>query len=284
MNVNIDLHVRLKKVLINFIVPLVALSITLLLALLVIYPLINKTTETKVAVLTNEQRVIALQNKVSALTRLVDYSSVVIDDLAIVNKVLESDAAVPRLLDETQKIALGTGISIDKLNYSYSDSAIAAGTTGTASNVQPTISTYQSVSVLLGGTADYDRIIDFLQTSETAARLINVSGFRFSTNTNVTESNPGNPLVVNFSLDSPYLATQPVTAVDVPISLDVTSSDFVNFINSVKEFKYYEFTDSSAVSAFTAPQVEEVPQEGTIEGSVPTDQGSQEAPIETPIQ
>ncbi len=248
-----EVSLQIKKTLVNFVAPLIALGITLALGALVIYPLINKIAATKIQIADNESKITNLQSKVAIINKLQDYNSVVTEDIGLVDTLLETSASVPRVLDETQKIAVESGITIDTLSFSDAGKAPVGTPDPNAAPVAEV--PYNIVNVTFGGAADYDKIITFLQNSENAARIINVGSFRFAVGTNTSvDSSKVDVLDATFSLESPYLTTQPVAAVDVPITLDITNAKFVAFMNKLKGFKYYEFSPNSTFITDVAQQ------------------------------
>ncbi len=216
----------LKELFINFLTPLLCLSGSVVLFLLVIYPAINELPTIKVELQAVQQLRDRLSTKLSVLNKLVDFQAVVSENSVLVDKVLLSEAQVLQLSTQVNKIAGESGIKLTRLSYSY-DSAPGDN------------SDYKTVALSMGAEGTYDQLVLFLKTLENASRLINVSNFRFM----IGETQSGGfGLTGSFSLASPYISIQSAAVTDDPINLDITSADFVNVMNEVKALKYYEIT------------------------------------------
>lgn len=229
LNLNIDTS-AVKETLLNFVVPLVCLVVSILLLVLVIYPSINNIPELKSTLSQREEKKQVLQTKVSFLKNLTNYKSAVDENSNLINRVLVSEADVPKLLDQIHQIAVGAGLTVTRLSYSYGGSGEDQGTTDY----------YDIVNVSLGAQGSYSQLALFLQNLEKAARLLNVDIFRFSRGSSAEDINV---LSISLSIQSPYLFVQSDAVTDDPVSLDISNADFVNFINKLKEFKFYEFSN-----------------------------------------
>jgi Tfp pilus assembly protein PilO len=222
---------KIKGVLLNFVVPLIAFAISLALILIIVYPYFKNLPVIKEELNQKEQLRRVLNDKLTNLNRMVDFKSVVEEDSNLVNQVLVNEAEVPRLLDEVNQIATDSGMDVTRLSYSF-------GGTGSSNIGEAKQVTYNSVSVALGTDSSYDQLIVFMKAIENAARFASVPNFRYSSTTTSTgESKLGG----SFSIDSPYLLVQSTAVTDEPVSLDITSQTFVDFINKIKTLKYYEF-------------------------------------------
>lgn len=226
MSLNTD---AIKGTLLNFVVPLICFGISLVLLITFIYPSYKsypiKKAELENALILKK----TLQTKINYLRKLVDFKEFVDQDSDLVNKVLVSEAQVPILLDQVHQMSTESGMSVQRLSYSYS------GTSGKGTDEKKD---HESVSVSLGVDCAYDQIILFMQTAEKAARFVQISNYRYSMGTNREGEQK---LSANFSLDSPYLFVQSSAVTDDPISLDISNQEFLNFINMIKELKYFEF-------------------------------------------
>lgn len=235
---------RIKETLLNFVVPLISFGITFVLFIVVIYPSYKKLPELKLDLSRKVNMKQTLNTKLQRLNRLVDFKSVVEEDSALVDRVLVSEEEVPRLLDQVNQIATDAGMSITRLSYSYGNSS---------STDKTQKKTYSSVSVSLGTDANYDQIVLLMKAVEKAARFVSVPNFRYSTGT----SNTGDKkLTSSFSIDSPYLFVQSAAVTDEPIELDIASQKFIDFINMIKELKYYEFVNPSIEVVKEEPEEE----------------------------
>jgi len=245
---NIDTE-KIKKTLLNFVVPLVASVITLFLFVLVIYPSLKKLPDLKLELSRKVNMKQTLNTKLQRLNRLVDFKVVVDEDSALVNRVLVSGEEVPRLLDQVNQIATNSGMSVTRLSYSY-------GSIGASDKTQKI--PYSVVSVSLGADANYDQIILLMQSIEKAARFVSVPNFRYSAGTSSTGDRK---LTSSFSIDSPYLFVQSSAVTDEPIDLDISSQKFIDFINNIKELTYYEFVNPNI--EVVKEEVEETKEETT---------------------
>jgi len=240
---------KIKETLLNFVVPLIAFGVTFALFIIVIHPSYKKLPELKAELTTKANLKQTLSTKIQRLNRLVDFKPVVEEDSALVDRVLVSEEEVPRLLDQVNQMATDSGMSVTRLSYSYGN---------TTSSDKTEKKAFSSVSVSLGSDANYDQIILLMQSVEKAARFVSVPNFRYSAGT----STAGNKVLnASFSLDSPYLFVQSTAVTDEPIELDIASQKFIDFINMIKELKYYEFIN---------PSIEVVKEEPVAESTLTT--------------
>ena len=236
---------KIKSVLLNFVVPLIAFGISLIIILVVIYPSFKNLPKIKSELATKAALKQTLTTKLLTLNKLVDFKTVVEEDSNLVNKVLVLEEQVPRLLDEVNQIATDSGMSVTRLSYSYGNTTTSSDTAAKKA--------YSSVTISLGTDSSYDQIIVFLQAAENAARFLSVPNFRYASGMNATGEKK---LSSSFALDSPYLSVQSTAVTDDPITLDISSQGFVTFINMIKSLKYYEFINPN-IEVVKTPEVSE---------------------------
>jgi Tfp pilus assembly protein PilO len=216
---------KLKNIVINFLIPLVALTVTLLLGVFYIRPSISELPEKRQELETKITTRDILTKKVSSLNKLRDYQSVLDENLEIVNKVLVPEPEAPRLLDQASQMADKAGLSLDKLSYSYSSKGKSGGS-------------FDMINVSMGVKSSLEQFILFMEIVENASRYVSVPTFRYSISDRSSEE--GN-LSSTFTIDSPYLFVQSTAVTDDPINLDITSSEFISFIDMLKSLDYYDF-------------------------------------------
>lgn len=261
LNINTEI---IKETLLNFVVPLISFGITFALFIIVIYPSYKKLPELKLELSSKVTIKQTLNTKLQRLNRLVDFKPVVEEDSALVNRILVSEEEVPRLLDQVNQMATNAGMSVTNLSYSYGNT----GSAGLSDTTQK--KTYSSVSVSLGADTNYDQVVLFMHSVESAARFVSIPNFRYS----VGASSTGDvELNASFSLDSPYLFVQSSAVTDEPIDLDISSQTFIDFINMIKELKYYEFINPNIEVV-----KEEIKEEATTEDTTTKTQPSGSAP------
>ena len=230
MNMGMDMS-KVKGTIINFIVPLICFSASLLLIIFIIYPSISGTQKAKDELNAQIQKKLSLEEKVLKLKKLVDFKTMLDENSGLIDKVLVSEANVPQLLDEVFQIATNSGMKISRLSYSFGDTTAAAETKGSGS--QPT-SQVGNVAVSLAGDVSYDQMIVLLENMENAARAITTEDLRYS-------KNEEGVLSTSYSIGSSFLFVQSNAVTDEPVELDVTDPNFTTFINKIKALKYYEF-------------------------------------------
>lgn len=240
---------KIKGVLLNFVVPLIAFGSSLFLIILIVFPYFKNLPNLKENLKQKEQLKIVLNDKIVILNRLVDFKSVVEEDSNLVNKVLSNEAEVPRLLDQVNQIATNSGMGVTRLSYSYGDAA------GASNAGESTPVSFSSVSVALGTESSFEQLVVFMKAIENAARFVSIPNFRYSATTTASGENK---LAGSFSIDSPFLLVQSTAVTDEPVDLDISSQSFVNFINMVKDLRFYEFLNPDIAVVKT-----EVPKEET---------------------
>ncbi len=222
---------RIKETLINFIVPLICLAVAVLLIIFVIYPGIVNIPKFKQELNDRNQKKEVLAEKSTNLKKLIFYKAMLEQNSALVDRALSSTDNIPQLLDEVYQMSVSSGVKVNRLNYSYSDAgALAPATDSAPSKALP----IKQVEVSLGTEGSYDQIVFLLQEIENAARVINATSFRYT-------SDEKGVLLASYVLDSPYLFVQANAVTDESVNLDVTNQKFIDFINKIKTLQYYEF-------------------------------------------
>ncbi|GIW69664.1 MAG: hypothetical protein KatS3mg101_0411 [Patescibacteria group bacterium] len=250
-----------KDAILDFVFPLIGLLITVSLFFFYIKPTYKKINDMKAELVSKSAILEVLNTKASALTKMKDYDAVLKEDAEMVERLYASESNVPQLLDEVHQIATNAGMTVDRLNYSYSGSGATTETNPDATSTQRKEDVSGIVNVTMSITGTYDQMIVFMQEIERAARIAYVTTFRFGA---TSDENDGSLINVNVNVDSPYMYVQSVAVTDDPITLDVTSPSFISFINSIKDYKYYEFLNSEVKVEDVAPS-EETPFEGAVE-------------------
>jgi Tfp pilus assembly protein PilO len=222
----------IKDTILNFIVPLIVLVACVAVGILFIYPAYQDIPVLKADIESRSATRDSLAKKKIKLEELVDFKSVVDENAELLSDLLESEAKVPELLNQIDLIARESGLEVTKLSYAFSSRG--GGDEG-----------HSVVDVSLSTNGNYEQTIQFLSSTENAARLISVSDLRFSFATKEEQERYS----VTFSLDSPYLEIDSQAVTDEPLSIDISSDEFLNFMEDVKGFNYYE----SVVPIFPIP-------------------------------
>jgi len=237
--------IRAKSFALNFIVPIVSFGVSLILILTIIVPSWSKLPELKVELSTKQNLQNTLNRKLSDLERLLDFRSIVDEDSTLIDNVLVSEEMVPELLSEVDHIAKQASLEVTRLSYSLSQAG--SGSLG-----------YPAVDISLGVLGTYDQLTNFLRLTENAARLVDVSTYRYSIGTQDV-----NLLSINLVLRSPYLYVNSSAVTDDPIDLDITSSDFIDFIAKLKSLEYYNPNEIPVIETIveTAQEEQNLPSE-----------------------
>ncbi|MBW6441757.1 type 4a pilus biogenesis protein PilO [Patescibacteria group bacterium] len=255
-----DILYKIKGAILNFIIPLVSILVTFVLVVFYIIPSYKDLPLKKEELDRKTKTKNILSTKVADLNRLVDFQDMLDENLEVVNKVLVPEPEVPRLLDQATQIAERSGMSLDKLSYSYS----SKGTSGGG---------FDMITVSMGVKANYEQLVLFMELVEKAARYVSIPVFRYSVSSKTDEE--GN-LSSTFSMDSPYLFVQSAAVTDDPINLDITSSEFIDFMEMLKGLDYYDFIN---------PNIEAVEEEPVEEEPVELEQPAEPVaePVEEPL-
>ncbi|OGC68702.1 hypothetical protein A2415_01985 [candidate division WWE3 bacterium RIFOXYC1_FULL_39_7] len=248
---------KIKNVLLNFLVPIVSVTVSALLFFFIVYPSIVDMPMIKAELETQTALRDLLRAKRDNINKLVDFKSVVDENSLLVDRALPSEERVPALLDQVDSIASSSGLEVTKLSYTFGE--IPA---------EERSSSYNVVLVSLGAEGSYGQMVTFMKTAEEAARLINVANFRFA-----SVGKEDGKLSLNFALYAPYLMVQSTAVTDDPVTLDITSTQFVDFINRVKSLKYYDYSENTNIDDLPVvpfePEEDETTEESTSsEGSV----------------
>jgi Tfp pilus assembly protein PilO len=223
----------------NFLVPLIALGLSAVMGFVIIYPSVKSLPALKLEVESKKALEAQLSSKLDNLKNLTEFKSVVDENSMLVQKVLVDEPLVPQLLTQIDQIAKESGLDVTKLNYSFSENAGApvGATAADVAKAAAAQTSYKTVDVALGTTGNFDQVVVFLQNMEKAARLINVESFRYS-----ADQKEPFKLDVSFSLVSPYLKVESSAVTDDPVTLSLSDANFVQFINTIRELKYYDIS------------------------------------------
>jgi Tfp pilus assembly protein PilO len=230
---------KLKSFALNFIVPIVGFSVSLILILTVVIPSFTTIPDLRAELNQKQTLNSTLSKKLSDLERLLDFKKIVDDNSNLINNVLVSEEMVPELLSQVDTIAKESGLEVTRLSYSISQAS--GGSLG-----------YPSVDVSLGVLGTYDQLANFFKLTESASRLIDVSGYRYAVG-----SKDANTLNMNLVLRSPYLFVNSEAVTDDPIDLDVTNQAFLNFVSKIHNLKYYNPNELPVIENIQETQPEE---------------------------
>jgi Tfp pilus assembly protein PilO len=216
----------LKETLINFVVPLLALAVILVMLFVIIIPTIKSKPQKEAEIEKVQALNGQLRGKLENLNKMKNLESVVGDYSELVTRVLVDKPMVPELLTQVDTIATESGLEVTKLTYSFTEADAAAAKANA----------YPYVNVSLGAEGNYEQLIAFFESLEKAARVVYVQSFRYS------EETSDNNTRLNFqvTLASPYLAVESKPNTDEPVNIDISNKDFIALIAELKKLKYYE--------------------------------------------
>jgi len=255
--INIDVNsflYKLRNAVVNFIVPIIAFIVAILLIVLYIYPSFKSLPEKKEELNNKISLKNTLSEKVSDLKVLSDFGDVLNENLEIVNKVLVPEADVPRLLDQATQISQRAGMELDRLSYSYGSKEKEEKETD-----------FDVVNVSMGVNSSFEQLVLFMELVEKAARYVSVSNFRYSVSEDREEG--VSRISSSFSLDSPYLFVESSAVTDEPIGIDIKSSDFVNFMDMLKGLDYYDFVNRNIQAEEEKLEEEQTEEEIAVENT-----------------
>jgi len=272
--INIDVNsflYKLRNAVVNFIVPIIAFGVALLLIVLYIYPSFKSLPEKREELNNKISLKNTLSEKVSDLKVLSDFGDVLNENLEIVNKVLVPEADVPRLLDQATQISQRAGMELDRLSYSYGSKEKEEKETD-----------FDVVNVSMGVNSSFEQLVLFMELVEKAARYVSVSNFRYSVSEDREEG--VSRISSSFSLDSPYLFVESSAVTDEPIGIDIKSSDFVNFMDMLKGLDYYDFVNRNIQAEEEKPEEgEQTEEETAVENTEKQTTESETEIMEEPI-
>jgi len=234
-NLNID-KTAIKSFLINFLVPLICIGIIAVLGFLVLYPSFKTYNPLKKEVADKNTLSTQLATKLANLESLKEFKSVVEQNSTLVQQVLVNEAMVPQLLTQIDQVARESGLTVTKLNYSFSDPTIKQ-VSADGETFLPE-SPFKTVDVSLGTDGNFDQLVTFLANTENSARLVSVDTFRYTT----AEKDASTFLNISFSLKSPYMKVESQAVTDDPVNLVLSDKEFVATINKIKGLKFYNIS------------------------------------------
>ena len=227
---------KAKDTLINFLVPLVALLVSAAMGLFIIFPASQNIPQLQSQVKQKATLNVQLEKKLEKLNTLLDFKDIVDENSAIAEKVLVSKSAVPELLTQIDMISKESGLEVTKLSYSLSD---VSGKSGDDKDAKA----YDSVAVTLGVRGTFGQLKTFLKNLENSGRLVMVDTLRYNVDTTAKSS----LLEVLVVLNSPFLSVSSGAVTDDVINLDITGSDFLSLMDTVKGLKIYNISPDKLI-------------------------------------
>lgn len=225
MELNELKSLKIKQAIANYIIPLIAILLTLGLLGFYIYPSLSDIPLMQEQLQSKQNLAKQLEDKVQKLNSLTDFKQNVDDSQFLIDKALSSEPLVPQLLSQVDIIAREAGLSVQRLSYAVNDSGSDGANAG-----------YQVVAVNLGTEGTYNQVVTFLRNIEDASRVINVNNIRFS-----TDADTG-IVSATFILVSPYVRVESVASVDEPITFDIADPTFQKRIDSLRNLRHYDIS------------------------------------------
>ncbi len=226
----------IKDGLLNLALPILALTVSVVLILLVIVPMRRDLPALEDELFYKKTLAGRLAHKVDVLHELSNSHDTLSTYLSVVDSALASEPLVPELLAQVDTMARTNGMLVSGLNYSHGSS--------------PKDGSLGYVTVALTSRGTFDSLVSFMHTVENARRLVFVDDFRYSSV--YVDDVP--QISVSFQLKSPYKKVLSDAVTDSPIDLDITSARFLQDIDRVKSLQLYEYVPSHG-----EPTVEDQP-------------------------
>jgi len=169
-----------------------------------------------------------LREKVSDLNRLTDYKSVMDENYDLINKVLVSEDLIPELLSQIDFIVRSSGLKITRLSSQGQKDSTKEG--------------FFVTNVALSVSGSYEQFLAFVTSMENAARVVDVTDMRYTVDTAAAG-------ILSFSItvSAPYYTVNERAVTDESIDLDVSNRDFLDFVDKMKELRYYDSNELSPV-------------------------------------
>ena len=214
----------IRDTIVNFLIPIICIGLSGALFVAFIIPFIRSHKELAAEVEQTRSLRDQLSRKLDALNNLIDFKDAIDEHSGIVSEVLVSETKVPFLLTQVDTIAKESGLSVNKLSYSTSSAGGAEEVTS-----------LEYVTVQLGIKGNRDQLITFFDTLENSARLVDVDTYRYA-----EQSDASSEVTSTIILKSPYLYVKSTAVTDDPITLDITSQDFLDMMQKIKQLKLYK--------------------------------------------
>ncbi|MCL4386927.1 MAG: hypothetical protein M1355_00775 [Patescibacteria group bacterium] len=154
-----------------------SLLLIIILSFLIVKPLWESNSKIKQEVLANEQKLASLEDRLTKLKKYKEKEAELLKEKEKVLAVLPEDKDIPRLFVQFEKMVATTGASVVSADTT-TDSAVAS--TGQVQQQQavPGVTTYNYN--LKVNSSTYEAIKNIVLNSESALRLMNISGFSIS--------------------------------------------------------------------------------------------------------
>lgn len=264
MDINELKSINIKKVIANYIIPLIALVLTLSILGFYIYPSISEIPILEEELQTQTELSTRLKNKVTKLNDLLDFKQNVDDSEALVSKALAPEPLVPQLLSQLDQIARDAGLAVDRLSYALNASG------------DEDIS-YDVVSVNMSVSGSVNQLVTFLESAENASRVINISNVRY------TLDLEANTVSASFIAISPFVDLKSAPSIDDPISFDITDPTFQQMMEDLRSLRHYDISVENFINVENVPVIDPNAEEESIEGdALEGDTAPEGTPINVP--
>jgi len=169
---------------------------------------------------TAENDLVIARQKSEKLGKILSEVKMVAGDLEMVRTALPAGDDVPTLITELEQVAKESGVSVQHLGFGEGKKETAEG----------------KITLTAVVSGSYSALQTFLQNLETISRVVNVTNFRFSP-TQKTEGEPS--LSITLGLEAFYLVGAETASSEAPLTLDTSSSEYLEVMKKVKELRVY---------------------------------------------
>lgn len=171
-----------------------------------------------------ETRLVKLRDKSKRLADLLAFKTNLEEDKDVFEFAVPSESEVPTFMTQIEDVARESNVGLIALQF---------GGESTSKDEKEAPKIKLSVSV----SGSFRDIRTFLKNLERSSRIVVVDSIRFGVG--LSNEPDSELLTANISLYSYYISDIPEVGSDMPISLDLDSSEFIEVLGKVKELKVY---------------------------------------------
>lgn len=225
-----------KETLRPYVGPALALMVSFGLVVGLIIPRAPKIPELKKQEKQTQETLTKLAQKSKTLKNLASQKAILEADYAVMKDVLATDPEVPTLVDQVQKIATDSAVTVKSLNFS-----------GEKKDKKEKEGALTELGVGISIEGVYDNVLAYLRAVEQAARVLKVKALRFTAVSGEGKSEAGN-ITTSVGLSSYYQPETAKASLESPVPADFQSKKYQDLLIKLRNLQVYRaIIDTSGV-------------------------------------
>jgi len=179
-----------------------------------------------------EARLLLYRQKAEALSQFLSFAKSLKRDLTLVQAAIPPEEDVPTLMTQLEDLGKLSGMRVQYLGFGGSEK-----TKSPAGGKEVPSGELKEISLTVVATGPVASLSSFLSNLEQTSRIITVDSFRFSP---LRGGQNTDELSATLGVKAYYLPVRESVAPEAPLTLDPSSSDYIEVMKKVKALKIYK--------------------------------------------